>query len=213
MACSMTWAHQDSPLRATNAAAASRLGSASAARIRGRWNSSGAGFTTSCITSPSINHVASSSTDIVLFDGHRTSMFFERQGVLVVNAVSRAVNSLAAVRAGASSASAPGPDPRRWLMLPVVLMAMFMAGFDIWAVNVAAPSLQRDLHVSDASLQLIVGGYAFMYASGMVTGGRLGDLFGYRRMFMIGVVPFGLASLLCGLAGSPGGLVAARLVP
>ena len=66
-----------------------------------------------------------------------------------------------------------GPDPRRWLMLPVVLLAMFMAGFDIWVVNVAAPSLQRDLHVSDAALQLIVGGYAFMYASGMVTGGRL----------------------------------------
>ena len=97
-------------------------------------------------------------------------------------------------------------------MLPVVLMAMFMAGFDIWAVNVAAPSLQRDLHVSDAALQLIVGGYAFMYASGMVTGGRLGDLFGYRRMFMIGVVTFALASLLCGLAQSPGELVVARLV-
>jgi MFS family permease len=57
-------------------------------------------------------------------------------------------------------------------------------------VNVAAPSLQRDLHVSDAALQLIVGGYAFMYASGMVTGGRLGDLFGYRRMFMVGVISF-----------------------
>ncbi|MGP7997108.1 MAG: MFS transporter [Streptosporangiaceae bacterium] len=102
--------------------------------------------------------------------------------------------------------------PRRWLMLPVVLMAMFMAGFDIWAVNVAAPSLQRDLHVSDAALQLIVGGYAFMYASGMVTGGRLGDLFGYRRMFMVGVVSFATASLLCGLAQSPAELVAARLV-
>ena len=63
------------------------------------------------------------------------------------------------------------PDSRRWLMLPVVLLAMFMAGFDIWVVNVAGPSLQRDLHVSDAALQLIVGGYAFMYASGMVTGG------------------------------------------
>jgi len=97
-------------------------------------------------------------------------------------------------------------------MLPVVLMAMFMAGFDIWSVNVAAPSLQRDLHVSDAALQLIVGGYAFMYASGMVTGGRLGDLFGYRRMFMIGVVSFAAASLLCGLAQSPAELVAARLV-
>ena len=115
--------------------------------------------------------------------------------------------------AAARSAMAPaGENPRRWLMLPVVLTAMFMAGFDIWAVNVAAPSLQRDLHVSDAALQLIVGGYAFMYASGMVTGGRLGDLFGYRRMFMIGVVSFAAASLLCGLAQSSGELVAARLL-
>jgi EmrB/QacA subfamily drug resistance transporter len=87
-----------------------------------------------------------------------------------------------------------------------------MAGFDIWAVNVAAPSLQRDLHVSDAALQLIVGGYAFMYASGMVTGGRLGDLFGYKRLFLVGVVTFALASLACGLAPSSGALVAFRLV-
>jgi EmrB/QacA subfamily drug resistance transporter len=101
---------------------------------------------------------------------------------------------------------------RRWLMLPVVLLAMFMAGFDIWVVNVAAPSLQRDLHVSNAALQLIVGGYAFMYASGMVTGGRLGDLLGYRRLFMIGVASFALASLLCGLAQSPTELVVARLL-
>jgi EmrB/QacA subfamily drug resistance transporter len=115
--------------------------------------------------------------------------------------------------AGNSSTSTPAePDPRRWLMLPVVLLAMFMAGFDIWVVNVAAPSLQRDLHVSDAALQLIVGGYAFMYASGMVTGGRLGDLLGYRRLFMIGVASFAIASLLCGLAQSPAELVAARLV-
>ena len=129
----------------------------------------------------------------------------------MADAVSRTVGSREAERPGAAPAAPAGPDPRRWLMLPVVLMAMFMAGFDIWAVNVAAPSLQRDLHVSDASLQLIVGGYAFMYASGMVTGGRLGDLFGYRRMFMIGVITFALASLLCGLSRTPGELVAARL--
>ena len=108
--------------------------------------------------------------------------------------------------------TASEPDSRRWLMLPVVLLAMFMAGFDIWVVNVAAPSLQRDLHVSDAALQLIVGGYAFMYASGMVTGGRLGDLVGYRRMFMTGVAGFAVASLLCGLAQSPAELVGARLL-
>jgi hypothetical protein len=78
--------------------------------------------------------------------------------------------------------------------------------------HVAAPSLQRDLHVSDAALQLIVGGYAFMYASGMVTGGRLGDLLGYRRLFMAGVASFAVASLLCGLAQSPVELVIARLL-
>jgi MFS family permease len=88
-------------------------------------------------------------------------------------------------------------------MLPVVLLAMFMAGFDIWVVNVAGPSLQRDLHVSDAALQLIVGGYAFMYASGMVTGGRLGDLVGYRRMFMIGVTAFAVASSRWGWPSCP----------
>jgi len=113
---------------------------------------------------------------------------------------------------GAAALTSTGEYPRRWLMLPVVLMAMFMAGFDIWAVNVAAPSLQRDLHVSDAALQLIVGGYAFMYASGMVTGGRLGDLLGYRRMFMTGVITFAAASLLCGFARSAGELVGFRLL-
>ena len=119
-------------------------------------------------------------------------------------------SAAAATRADADA----GADgyPRRWAMLPVILIAMFMAGFDIWAVNVAAPSLQRDLHVSDAALQLIVGGYAFMYASGMVTGGRLGDLFGYKRLFLIGVVTFALASLACGLAPTAGALVVFRLV-
>src|ERR1051326_147978 len=130
-------------------------------------------------------------------------MIIELQGALVPNVQGR----LARLQPAPA-----GPDPRRWFMLPVVLTAMFMAGFDIWAVNVAAPSLQRDLQVSDAALQLIVGGYAFMYASGMVTGGRLGDLFGYRRMFMIGVASFVAASLLCGVSQSPGELVAARLV-
>src|SRR6266568_4739189 len=117
-----------------------------------------------------------SSTTVVQFDLHRTPIGFGYRGGYVTDTVSQ-------------------PDSRRWLMLPVVLLAMFMAGFDIWVVNVAAPSLQRDLHVSDAALQLIVGGYAFMYASGMVTGGRLGDLFGYRRMFMIGVVSFAAATV------------------
>src|SRR2546429_9593601 len=88
----------------------------------------------------------------------------------------------------------PEPDSRRWLMLPVVLLAMFMAGFDIWVVNVAGPSLQRDLHVSDASLQLIVGGYAFMYASGMATGGPPGDPVGRPRGCRTGGRPSSVGS-------------------
>jgi EmrB/QacA subfamily drug resistance transporter len=98
------------------------------------------------------------------------------------------------------------------MMLPVVLSATFMALFDFFVVNVAAPSLQHDLHAGQAALELIVGGYAFTYASGMVTGGRLGDLFGYRRLFLAGMAAFTLASLLCGLAQSPSELIAARLL-
>ncbi|HEY0537597.1 MAG TPA: MFS transporter [Actinoallomurus sp.] len=104
------------------------------------------------------------------------------------------------------------PDPRRWMMLPVILSATFMALFDFFVVNVAAPSLEHDLNAGQAALELIVGGYAFTYASGMVTGGRLGDLFGYRRLFLAGMASFTLASLLCGLAQSPAELIAARLL-
>src|SRR6202012_5232292 len=123
----------------------------------------------------------------------------------------QATGTAPAATARADVTAGQDGHPQGWLMLPVILIAMFMAGFDIWAVNVAAPSLQRDLHVSDAALQLIVGGYAFMYASGMVTGGRLRDLLGYRRLFMVGVASFAVASLLCGLAQSPAQLVGARL--
>ncbi len=103
-------------------------------------------------------------------------------------------------------------DPRRWQMLPVILTATFMALFDFFVVNVAAPSLERDLHASSSELQLVVGGYAFSYATGLVTGGRLGDLFGYRRLFMLGMAGFAVASLLCGLAQNPTELIVARLI-
>ncbi|MGW5660951.1 MFS transporter [Streptomyces sp. NPDC003758] len=104
------------------------------------------------------------------------------------------------------------PDPRRWLMLPVILSATFMYGFDLNVINVAIPSLQHDLNANEATLELIVGGYSFTYAAGLVLGGRLGDLLSHRRMFLIGMASFTLASVLCGLAQSPGELVAARLL-
>jgi EmrB/QacA subfamily drug resistance transporter len=117
----------------------------------------------------------------------------------------------------ASPAVAPGarppePDPRRWKTLPVLLSAMFMAMFDYFVVNVAAPSLQHDLGATEAGIELVVGGYGFAYASGLITGGRLGDLHGHRRLFLAGMSAFTLASLLCGLADSPALLVTARIL-
>lgn len=104
-----------------------------------------------------------------------------------------------------------GADPRRWWALPVILCGTLMASFDFMVVNVAAPSLRQDLHAGPAALELVIGGYGFTYAAGLVTGGRLGDLFGRRRVFLAGMAGFALASLCCGLAGSAGQLVAARL--
>ena len=104
------------------------------------------------------------------------------------------------------------PYARRWRALPGVLIAMFMAQFDLYVVNVAVPLLQHDLGASQGALELIVAGYAFMYASGLVLGGRLGDLLGHRRMFLYGMVAFAAASLLCGLAQSADQLVGTRLL-
>ncbi|TDD02504.1 MFS transporter [Nonomuraea deserti] len=87
-----------------------------------------------------------------------------------------------------------------------------MAQFDFFVVNVAAPSFERDLHAGPAALELIVAGYAFTYAAGMITGGRLGDRYGYRRVFVWGVAAFTVASLLAGIAQTPAQLVAARLL-
>ena len=85
---------------------------------------------------------------------------------------------------------------------------MFMAMFDYFVVNVAAPSFQHDLHTTDAGLELVVGGYGFAYAAGLITGGRLGDLLGYKRMFVSGMAAFTLASLACGIATSSAMLIA-----
>ncbi|MFG3137105.1 MFS transporter [Streptomyces sp. NPDC048211] len=96
-------------------------------------------------------------------------------------------------------------------MLAVALTATFMASFDLFIVNVATETLRADLSASDAELGLVVSGYAFTYAAGLVTGGRLGDRYGYRRIFVTGMASFTFASLLCGLAQSPALLVMGRL--
>lgn len=94
----------------------------------------------------------------------------------------------------------------------MVLLAMFMSQIDMFIVNVAAPDIQADLHAGFGQLQFVIDGYVIAYAAGMVTGGRLGDRIGRKRVFQYGVVAFTLTSLLCALATSPATLIAARVL-
>lgn len=93
----------------------------------------------------------------------------------------------------------------------IMLCGTFMVVLDFFIVNVALPSIQRDLGAADAALQLVVMGYGLANASMLITGGRLGDIHGQRRMFLLGVGLFTLASAACGLAPGPVSLVAARV--
>ena len=104
------------------------------------------------------------------------------------------------------------PDPRRWKALAVCLVAGFMTLLDVSIVNVALPSIQTGIGASPSDLQWVVSGYALTFGLTLVGAGRIGDAIGRRTVFIIGVVLFGLASLGCGLAGSAGLLVVARLV-
>ena len=114
--------------------------------------------------------------------------------------------------ARARARAAGTPPGHRWLMLAVLLGGQFMALLDAFVVNVAMPSIGADLHASAAALQLVVGGYSAAYAMLLITGARLGDLYGRRRMYLLGVAVFTAASLTCGLAPDTGLLIFARCV-
>lgn len=101
---------------------------------------------------------------------------------------------------------------RRWSAFAVLLVGAFLPPLDFFIVNVALPSIQSTLHASAAELQLVISGYAAAYAVFLITGGRLGDLFGRRRIFLIGVTGFGLTSVICGLATSPAVLILGRVL-
>jgi EmrB/QacA subfamily drug resistance transporter len=103
-------------------------------------------------------------------------------------------------------------DRRRWATLIVVCLAQLMIVLDVTIVNVALPSIQRDLHFSQANLTWVVNAFLVTFGSLLLLAGRLGDLAGRKRVFLAGVVTFTLASLLCAIAPSPGTLIAARLV-
>jgi len=102
------------------------------------------------------------------------------------------------------------PDPRRWKALAVLGVAYLMVVLDVSIVNVALPSIQKDLHFSTENLQWVVSGYALTFGGFLLLGGRTGDLLGRRRLFMVGLGLFAAFSLLCGLSVSSGMLIAAR---
>ncbi|MCL7495644.1 MFS transporter [Streptomyces sp. MCA2] len=99
-----------------------------------------------------------------------------------------------------------------WRALAIVLAGAFMAVLDTFIVLVAAPAIQADLHSSAADVQLILAGYQLSYALALITGARLGDRFGRKRLFMTGMALFTLSSVGCALAPGSGSLIAARLV-
>ncbi|MFF4863686.1 MFS transporter [Streptomyces sp. NPDC001231] len=113
---------------------------------------------------------------------------------------------------------ADSPDPvstadrRRWFALAIVMTAAFMDLVDVTIVNIAIPSIQQDAGASFSQIQWITAGYALAFAAGLITGGRLGDIHGRKRLFLLGIGGFTLASALCGFAANPDMLVAARLL-
>ncbi|WP_245197514.1 DHA2 family efflux MFS transporter permease subunit [Jiella mangrovi] len=111
-----------------------------------------------------------------------------------------------------NSQDAAAPDSRRWLTLSILLLAGFMNLIDVTIVNVAIPSLKADLGASDSQIEWVVAGYIVAFALGLLPLGRLGDVVGRKRMFLIGISGFTLCSAFCGISPSVDLLIAARLL-
>ena len=117
-----------------------------------------------------------------------------------------------AARQDADAPAQSRPSGRRWLSLAVLLTGNFVTILDLFIVNVALASIERGLGASLAEIQLIMVGYSTGYGVLLMNGARLGDLFGRRRVFLFGMAVFTAASLLCGVAGAPVFLIAARIM-
>lgn len=105
----------------------------------------------------------------------------------------------------------PADTSRRWWVLAIVVSAQFMFGVDAFIVNVAIPTIATELNASPAEIEAVIAIYLIAYATLVVTGGRLGDIFGTKKIFIAGVAGFALTSLWCGLAQSGPELILARL--
>ena len=106
--------------------------------------------------------------------------------------------------------NAAAPDPRRWKALILICTAIFVVVLDIAIVNVALPSIGRDLDFAERNLQWVITAYSLTYGGFLLLGGRAADLLGRRVIFMSGLALFGAASLVCGLSSSSAMLIVAR---
>ena len=109
-------------------------------------------------------------------------------------------------------AAAPSGHRTRWLAAAVLIVGALMDMIDLTIVNVALPTIRRDLHASATQLEWVVSAYMLAFAAALIIAGSLGDLFGRKRVFLLGVGLFGVASLGAGLAAAPGQLIACRVV-
>jgi MFS family permease len=114
--------------------------------------------------------------------------------------------------ASTNSSEVQNLDPKRWWALACLLVGSFLALLDFFIVIVAMPSITSGLQATAADAQLIISSYSVVYAVFLITGGRLGDIYGRKSIFLISLAGFALASAFCGLAWSPSSLIMARLL-
>ena len=109
-----------------------------------------------------------------------------------------------------SSNEVDEPDPRRWFALAVIALAQLMVVLDATVVNIALPSAQRSLHISLVNRQWVITAYTLAFGGFLLLGGRVADYVGRKRIFIVGLIGFALASALGGLAQNEAMLFAAR---
>src|ERR1700712_879167 len=122
------------------------------------------------------------------------------------------LNAPAGFEPDVASKTSAEADPRRWKALSVLALVQFMLILDVTVVNVALPNIQKDLHFGSTGLAWVVDGYVLTAGGLLLLGGRLSDLVGRKRLFLIGVAIFGVSSITCGLAQDPAMLVTSRFL-
>src|SRR2546423_5496900 len=104
------------------------------------------------------------------------------------------------------------PDPTRWVTLAIAILSAFIVVLDNTVLNVSIPTILRELHTNLPSLEWVITGYALTFAALLIIGGRLGDVYGHRRVFIVGAALFGAGSLLASVSTSVGELILGEAV-